>query len=144
MEPIKKLVNVTNHNLSDDQLADAKKNLFLEEVMELPLELKKLWANIPTDDTIEEHLVPLEEWLEVNTSRKDILVVQGETGATYQLVSFLQLIDRTVVHATTTRESVETVVDGKTIKRSVFKHCMFRQYSLFNLYYTKSDDDVRQ
>ncbi len=125
----KKLTLLLNHTLTPEQLQDAKASLGVEEFVELSQELKALWSGVPPEvDDLSAHLKPIEDFLQANSSKGDFVFVQGEAGATYKMVGFVKKLELTPVYATTKREAVESVVDGKVLKKSLFKHVRFRRY----------------
>ena len=119
-----------SHSLNEKQIEEAKEKWGVEEFVVLPDDLQDLWSNIPSDlPTIAEILLPLKKFLQQQVNRGDIVLVQGDFGATYQMVCFAKSLKLTVVYATTMRDTIEIQQeDGKIIKKSIFEHGRFREY----------------
>lgn len=58
----------------------------------------------------------------------EAVLCQGEMVLTYHLVRLLKQNRVRVLCATTNRHIDETIVDGKTVKQSVFEFVQFREY----------------
>jgi len=124
---MKKMFLVFNHNLTNEQRLDAVKTLNVKEFVEMPDELKNKWSNIdPSAEKVD--IADIEEWLYANTNESDIVLIQGEQGATCKLVKFAKNINIIPMYATSKRESVEVENNGEIIKKSIFKHVRYREY----------------
>lgn len=58
----------------------------------------------------------------------DVLLVQGDFGATYNMIRFAKNMDLIAVYATTKRIVSEQVENGKLVIKREFKHARFREY----------------
>lgn len=117
------------HNLSEIQLNDAKSNWEVSEVVSLPNKLQDIWSNIPADiEKLREYLLPIRNFLAENSQYGDVVLIQGDFGAVYQMVNFSKDLGLIPVYATTSREIEEFEENGKTIKKSIFEHIRFREY----------------
>jgi len=126
---MKKMILLFSHNLSHEQKEDAKLNWSVEEFISLPKELQTIWSNVPADlEDIKEYLEPIKQFLIQNIDKNDIVLVQGDFGATFKIASFVKFMGSSVVYATTKRNVVEKEIDGKSVKTSVFEHIRFRKY----------------
>ena len=126
---MKNLHLLFNHKLTAEQENDALKTLQVTEFIPLPTELQKLWSNVPSDvEDLETYLSPLFEYVKVNVTKDDVVLVQGDFGATFMMVDLVRSFDGKAVYATTKRSVVEVMDGDKVIKQSVFKHEMFREY----------------
>jgi len=126
---MKKMILLFSHNLSHEQKEDAKLNWSVEEFISLPKELQTIWSNVPADlEDIKEYLEPIKQFLIQNIDKNDIVLVQGDFGATFKIASFVKFMGSSVVYATTKRNVVEKEIDGKSVKTSVFEHIRFRRY----------------
>ena len=127
---MKKLFLLFSHKLTEQQVADAKKSLGVEKFVYLPTELQKLWSSIPPSlDELNAYLTPVVEYIDSYAkSREDIFLVQGDFGACYDIVSYLKDNGFDAYYATTSRKTVEKLVEGKVVKTSVFEHVRFRRY----------------
>jgi len=127
---MKKLFLLFSHTLTTEQIADAKETFKIEEFVELPLELQKLWSNVPSElDDVSLYLEPLKHYLKEQSSAEDMVLIQGDFGATYYMVNAVKSLGLKAVHATTKRDVVEKTIDDKVVKTSVFKHVRFRVYA---------------
>lgn len=125
---------IANHLPTQEQHQELREKWKVREVVTLPDDLARLWANIPPElPFLVDYLQPIVTWLnELNAGWKedDIAWVQGEAGAQHYMVLHCQR-DRymPVLHATSRREVVEeTLADGSTRSTRVFRHVRFRIY----------------
>lgn len=126
---MKKMFLLFSHNLSEIQLNDAKSNWEVSEVVSLPNKLQDIWSNIPADiEKLREYLLPIRNFLAENSQYGDVVLIQGDFGAVYQMVNFSKDLGLIPVYATTSREIEEFEENGKTIKKSIFEHIRFREY----------------
>ena len=129
MSKSKKLFLLFSHTLTTTQIADAKSTFAIDEFVTLSDELQKLWSNVPSDiDDVSDYLKPLKAYLKEKSSSEDVVLVQGDFGATYHMVNFVKSLGMKAIHATTKRDVIEKVIDDKIVKTSVFKHVRFRVY----------------
>lgn len=126
----KKLIAIFSHTLTDEQIADASDRFGERRIIYLPTDLQQLWSNIPDEGEWDEKWIePIKSWLLDQLNAEDILVVQGEYGATVSLVSWLQKIGYTPYYTTTKRVVREVKQeDGTVLVQRQFKHTMFRKY----------------
>ena len=68
------------------------------------------------------------DFLRENSHYGDVALIQGDFGAVYQMINFSKSIGLTTVYSTTNRLTEETYENGRTIKKSIFEHVMFREY----------------
>lgn len=126
---MRKMILLFSHDLTEEQRSDAKERLGVEEFVALPEDIQKLWSNIPAvSEDIADYLAPIQAFVEEVSSSGDVVLVQGDFGATYAMVNFCKSLDLLAVHATTKRNVVEREQDGKIVKTSVFEHVLFRKY----------------
>ncbi|MEA1967980.1 MAG: CRISPR-associated protein Csx20 [Thermodesulfobacteriota bacterium] len=126
----KKLFSVFNHILTTEQISDARHSLGVTEFVEMPDKLKQIWKQIPADsESISRYLDPLKKWILANAAKEDIILVQGDFGATYLMVEFAFKHGLIPVYSTTYRQAAESVQpDGRLKTEHIFKHQMFRKY----------------
>lgn len=126
---MKKMFLLFSHNLTQVQINDAKNNLKIDNFVPLPNNLQELWSNIPSElVSLKEYLLPFRNFLTENSNFKDVVLLQGDFGAVYQMVNFANDLGLKSVYATTTRLIEEIIVDEKTVKKSIFEHRRFREY----------------
>ncbi len=117
-----------SHKLTPHQIEEVKK-LGVEEFVYLPKDLQEVFSNVPPDvESLGEYLKPLFLFLMENSKSGDYVLIQGEFGVVYRLVSFAKILDLIPIYATTKRITKEIVKDAKIVKISEFKHIRFRKY----------------
>ena len=128
---MKKMLLIFNHELGLDQLEDAKRSLGVEKFIEMPPGLKEIWQQIPPEaQTIEDVLMSMKEWIKSTAQKGDVILIQGDFGATYLMVSYVRDLDLIPVYSTTRRQAEETPQEDGTLKVvHVFKHVQFRRYA---------------
>jgi hypothetical protein len=121
---------VFSHALTAAQRADAKARWGVEAFVALPSELQTSWSNIPPQiEYLDAYLDPIMVWLREQLRAGDVVLVQGDFGATCQVVRRVESLGAVAVHATTRRTVVETHEGNQVIKRSLFEHVAFRRYT---------------
>ena len=126
---MKKMFLLFSHTLTETQTNDAKSNLSISDVISLPFYLQEKWSNVPSEiETIKEYLLPIRNFLAENSEYEDVVLIQGDFGAVYHMVNFAKELGLKTVYATTQRTIEEIVIDGKTVKKSIFEHERFREY----------------
>ncbi len=117
-----------SHRLSEDQIKEAQDLWKIDIFMYLPNCLQEKWSNI--DPSLEEiNVNPFTGWIEANAKENDIFLVQGDFGATYNLVKYLKDKDRTVVYSTTQRDCIEQKNKNNTTEIiHQYRHVRFRSY----------------
>jgi hypothetical protein len=124
------LIFLFNHQLTADQESDARENLGVSKVVEPPEALRELWGNVPPElAELTGYLEPVKQWLMVQASSGDYLLIQGDFGATYLMVNFALENGLIPIHSTTEREATEEVHPDGSVKLSHrFFHKRFRKY----------------
>jgi len=127
---MKKLFLLFSHSLTEEQQADATQNWNVTAFVALPTDLQARFSNIPADlPALDEYLAPLRDWLLQQAQIQDLILIQGDFGAAYQLVNYAKEIALTPIYATTERQSIDTPqADGSIKTERVFRHKMFRKY----------------
>ena len=129
MKANKRMFLLFSHTLTEKQIEDAQKNWGVKEFIYLPDPLQKLWSNVPPYlNSIQEHVAPLLTWLKEHVTYTDLVLVQGDYGATYYFVHYCKTNNITCVYSTTERKAVEKIVDGKVEVIRMIEHCIFREY----------------
>ena len=129
MQSHKKLFLLFSHTLTSAQIEDAQNTLGVTEFMTLCDDLQYLWSNVPSEiDDVSEYVSPLIAYLKEQSEADDVVLVQGDFGATYYMVNVVKDLGLTAVHATTKRDVIEREIDGKIVKTSVFEHVRFRKF----------------
>jgi hypothetical protein len=125
-----KLLLLFSHQLTEDQVKDAKATLNITEFIPLSSDLENLWKNIPaTKPSLNDYLEPIRKWMKGHTDPGDYVMIQGDFGAVYLMVNFAFSIGLIPIYSTTEREVVEKSMPDSTVRSErVFKHRMFRKY----------------
>ena len=121
---------IFNHSMTQDQIQDAKQSLGVNNIIEMPEELKKVWSQIPpAPASINNILDPIKEWLASSAKPLDYVLIQGDFGASYLLIQFALSHDLIPLYSTTARQAVESMQpDGRMKVEHLFKHQIFRKY----------------
>lgn len=123
------MILLFSHILNQQQIDDAKNSLHVSEFISMPQDLQKIWSNLDADlETIATSLEPIKIFLQKNSNKGDVVLIQGDFGASYMMVSFAKELRLTPVYATTKRTISEIIENEKTVKKSVFEHRRFREY----------------
>jgi len=119
-----------SHTLTDEQESDARQTLGVTEFLALPPSLQAFWSDVPPEAAhIADHLQPLLHWLAQQAQRNDVLLIQGDFGAVYLVVTWALQRRLIPVYATTRRDVITTTLpDGSIQKQSRFQHVRFRRY----------------
>jgi hypothetical protein len=127
---MKKMILLFSHHLSEKQREAADCEYGIEFFLPLPEALQVLWANIPpTLESIEEVLTPFKKFISETVNDDDIVLIQGDFGAVYQMVNYCKNQNLTAIYATTKREVLEYRDEkGVEVKKSKFEHVRFREY----------------
>ena len=127
---MKKMYLLFSHTLTEAQKADAGETLGIRTFVPLPENLQQLWSDIPPDaENLREHLRPLLEYVRQHVTPDDVVLIQGDFGATCLMVQVVQYLGAKAVHATTRRNVIQEHDGDTVIKRSVFEHVRFRTYA---------------
>ncbi|HWP49654.1 MAG TPA: CRISPR-associated protein Csx20 [Candidatus Limnocylindrales bacterium] len=125
-----KMLLLFSHELTQDQIKDARATLNITEFVPLSVDLEGLWKNIPpTKPSLSEYLEPLRRWMKGHAEPGDYVLIQGDFGAVYLMVNFAFSAGLIPVYSTTEREVVEKALPDNTVRSErVFRHRMFRRY----------------
>lgn len=121
---------VFNHQFTEAQEIDARKTLGVNEITDLPLDLRKLWSHIPPDiPEIVDYLKPIHSWLGLHAQKGDFILIQGDFGASYLTVEFSFKKGWIPIYSTTEREALEEIEANGSVKLThYFRHRIFRKY----------------
>lgn len=123
---MKKMFVLINHNLTQEQKSQALKVFGVEDIINIT---DDTWSNInPADENILYALNTYKKELMLEAEAGDILLVQGDFGATYNMINFAKNIGIKTIYATTKRIVKELAIDGKLVTKREFKHEKFREY----------------
>jgi len=123
---MKKMFVLINHNLTEEQKDQALGVFGIESIVNIA---DDAWSSInPSDENIVDALSVYKKELMLEAKAGDILLVQGDFGATYNMINFAKNIGLKTIYATTKRVVQELIIDEKSVTRREFKHEKFREY----------------
>ena len=122
----KKLILLFSHQLTPQQLKDAKETLQCNKIIYLTDELLYKWQNITPETDIQ----IFKDFLIENAKVGDYVLIQGEWGTTYNMVNFAKEKNMIPIYSSTARKVIEekSGSDNKVIKTSIFEHRGFYRY----------------
>ena len=121
---MKKLVLLFSHQLTEQQEIEAKNSLKCNEILYLPKELKEKWQNLGIKKNLEE----FKKFLDKVTSKEDYVLIQGEWGATYDMINYCKGKNLIPIYSSTKREVEERKNGEEIVKVSKFVHRGFINY----------------
>ena len=121
---------IFNHVLTQEQEIQARGLWGVTSIIMMPPILKKIWEQIPADiENISDVIFPVQQWLAKEADKNDVVLVQGDFGATWLLVDFALRAQLIPVYSVTQRDAREDIQPDGSIKTThVFKHMRFRLY----------------
>lgn len=122
----KRLILLFSHQLTPQQLKDAKETLQCNKIIYLTDELLYKWQNITPETDIQ----IFKDFLIENAKVGDYVLIQGEWGTTYNMVNFAKEKNMIPIYSSTARKVIEekSGSDNKVIKTSIFEHRGFYRY----------------
>ena len=123
---MKTLFMLMNHALTREQEEDARKNLNINKFINI---VDASWSDIdPSEKSVIKIVEIYKDRLRSQAKAGDVLLVQGDYGATYNMIRFAKNMGLIAVYATTNRIVSERVENGKVVIKREFKHAKFREY----------------
>lgn len=122
---MKKVFALFSHTVLEDQKKELKERYSCEEVVYLPKELQVLWSNVEVDSN---HSEKFSKFLEENSTKEDLVIIQGEWGLVYKMINFAKKIGLIPIYSFSRRVSTEKVENGTVVKTSCFKHIEYKEY----------------
>ena len=123
---MKKMFILISHNLTPEQEEDAKRDRQVDEFIYVK---NSIWQNIPPEnEKISNLLNEIKESILKDAKKGDLLLVQGDFGATYIMVNFAFQNGLVPIYATSKREVVEIKKDENITTIRKFRHIRFREY----------------
>lgn len=121
---------IFNHEITPVQESDASDSLGVQQIINMPPDLKDLWRQIPPDlPEISSYLNPVKDWLAGQARKNDYVLIQGDFGACFIIVNVAFETSLIPIYSTTEREAIEEHKKDGTINLShQFKHRIFRKY----------------
>ncbi len=127
----KKVFIIMSHDLTRGQVAKLK-DMGGKEILLLPPALKELWGNIDAEGELDtQALLPVIHWIEGKARERDLVLIQGEHGATYYLVDYCFQRKLCPIYSSSKRV-VQEIRDGEAVyTQRLFEHINFREYKRF-------------
>ena len=123
---MKILFTLINHTLTLEQEEDARKNLDVDKFVNIA---DARWSDIdPSENSIIKFVEVYKDKLRLQAKAGDVLLVQGDFGATYNMIRFAKNMGLIAVYATTNRIVSEQVENDKVVIKREFKHARYREY----------------
>ena len=124
----KTMLLLFSHNLTEKQKEDAQK-LGVGTFVSLPEPLQKIWSHIdPEADSIVSILDEIKSFVKIHTQKGDMVLIQGDFGATYHMVAYAKSLGLVALYATTKRNCNTYMKNDLLYKESTFEHVKFREY----------------
>ena len=119
-----------NHSLTPDQQEDARTNLGVEEIIPPTVDISRLWSQFPADTKkISPLLAPIRNWLDAEAAPGDLVLIHGDFGACFLMVSHALSLGLIPVYSTTERQAMEELLDDGSVRMvHRFRHILFRRY----------------
>ena len=123
---MKTFFTLINHTLTSEQEEDARKNLNVDKFINIT---DAMWSDIdPSEKSVIKFVEAYKDKLKKQAKVGDVWLVQGDFGATYNMIRFAKNMGLIAVYATTNRIVSEQVENGKVVIKREFKHARFREY----------------
>lgn len=121
-----------NHKPTQKQIAELQSSFDTSQIVCPPTDVTEFWAQIPPVSVLRKNeLLKVVTWLD-EANEGDIVIIQGEFGATFALVDYALMKKLIPIYAVTQRIAQEQQ-KGETIHRQyIFEHVCFRTYSYYS------------
>lgn len=129
----KSFIVLTNHDLTDRQRTEAMEEFGCSKIVLPPQGIRYFWAHVPPrGELTKTGIGDVIDFLEKTSQTGDLVLVQGEFGATFFTVDYCFKKGLIPVYSTSERVYDETINrDGSVARYHNFKHIRFRMYSPF-------------
>ena len=124
-----KVFVLINHTLTNRQIAELHNTYGLDVQIIFPSQsIKDYWAQVPPTSFLNQKSInEIIDWLK-QAEKNDILLVQGDFGATFIIVDYALKNGLIPIQSVTKRVETEEYEGEKVYKHYVFEHECFRQY----------------
>ncbi len=126
----KKAIFVISHEPSPEQIQELKTKWNAREIVKMPEDIAARWRSIPPNaESIEKEILPVKKWIDEICKPGDLVIIQGDYGASFMLAGYVKEIGNVPLYATTERKVEENIADdGSVEQRRLFRHVRFRKY----------------
>ena len=121
-----------NHSLTERQVDELHQSYGNDAQLVYPPEtIKIFWSQIPVTSSLpKEPMQEIVKWLS-SACANDVLLVQGDYGATFMLVDYALKNGLIALYAVTQRVAQEQKNGEQVMRQYVFEHECFRKYMWF-------------
>lgn len=127
-----------NHTLTQNQISELEVKFHSEKIVYPSEELAQKWAQIPPEESNDDIIFDVVEWLKENAVAGDLFVVQGEFGSTFAVVDYALKNALVPLYATTKRVAKEMRSGEEVHREYIFEHVCFKKYRYFETVIQKS------
>lgn len=127
---MRRMFLIFSHELTSSQKEDVIEQFQVSKFIKMPKGLQNLWSFFSPDIySLKEFVSKITSWLDEAAQINDVVLVQGDFGATYMLVNYCFKKKLMPVYSTTKRTVEERKFSPeKVITTRAFCHVMFRKY----------------
>ena len=131
---MRKAFIILNHLLTKTQESELRSEFEVERIIEMPEVFKEIWGGISAqNDLFNSGVRDIIEWLKIDSQPSDVVVVQGEWGASFLIVDFCFCNKLIPLYASSERlYEQKDLKDGRVKRTHIFKHVRFKRYMRFN------------
>lgn len=123
---VKTMFVLMSHEMTPIQIEDARSRWDVERFVTVPC---PLWGQIlPKADSVCDAVEPARAFLHREARPGDLLLVQGDFGATVAMIGEARKLGLTPLYATTRRVAEERVQGDRVVTTRHFEHVRFRIY----------------
>jgi len=123
----KRVLLFFSHRLTEPQIEELKKQ-GVYEFIALPSPLQERFSNISPENDDETLVEELKKFILTMSKQGDKILIQGEWGVTYSMVSFAKMMGRIPLYSATHRYIEERTEENIVYKSSKFEHVKFKLY----------------
>ena len=128
----RKLIVLFSHFLTERQKEEIFNVFNITQIIDPPDRVRETMRNIPPVlESIKDSLSFIIDWLKINLSPQDYVLIQGEFGATFLLVDAAFKLGGIPVYSTTKRIHKETREHEQVHIEKIFEHERFRVYERY-------------
>lgn len=127
---MKRMFLLFSHQLNPEQKSEVASKWGVDNFVPLDAHLQAMFSQVPADlEDITTFSLPFMEWLKAHQpTTSDLILIQGEYGLSFYLVSFCLSHHWQVVHSTMVRHIISD--DGQQITRQIAPQ-IFRHYQTY-------------
>lgn len=124
-----KIILFSSHTIDEEQRLELLNLYGVNEVIYLPEELQKIWSNVYLDENYYTNMELLVRFMLKTLNEGDCIVVQGNWGYVYRIVTVAKENNIIPLYAFTLRDGEDKIINGEKVRISKFKHVKFVEYN---------------